>query len=65
MATSRTLVINSKNWRYASKHSSKLYNSDSRWTLAFKPISNSCLEETGYPHGKWGTPEENELQQVN
>lgn len=53
MATNRTLVLNSKNWRYVNNR--KIQQSNSLWELVFKPISNSCLDDSGTSRGNWGS----------
>lgn len=53
MATSRTLVVNSKSWRYVGNR--RMSNQKSLWELAFKPLSNSCLDDSGNPRGNWAS----------
>lgn len=41
--TRRTMVLHSKGWRYAA----------GGWETVFKPVSNSCVEETGGTRATW------------
>lgn len=68
MATRRTLVLNSKNWRYVNSANRRTMaggngsgggggnggvGGRSLWDTAFRPLSNSCLEDSGSPRGNW------------
>lgn len=47
-ATERTLILNSKGWRYHK----------AGWEEVFQPISDTCLSSNGATHASWpGTPE--------
>lgn len=49
IANNRTLVLNSKDWRYVGKSQ----GTKSLWKLAFKPLSETCLEESGSSRVSW------------
>lgn len=64
MATDRTLILNSKNWRYVRVGRTRMSSPRPMWDLAFKPVSNSCIEESGYPRSYWVGQIENGHVQV-
>lgn len=59
LATKRTLILNSQNWRYV--NSNKIHGSEkaksspssSLWELAFQPLSHTCLNDSGSPRTNW------------
>ncbi|XP_046913120.2 alpha-(1,6)-fucosyltransferase [Dermatophagoides farinae] len=56
LATKRTLILNSQNWRYANKihgSSTAKSSSSSLWELAFQPLSHTCLNDSGSPRTNW------------
>ena len=63
LATKRTLILNSKNWRYVNKiqrspiidklSSSQSSTTTSMWELAFKPLSENCLDDSGTSRTNW------------
>ncbi|XP_027198736.2 alpha-(1,6)-fucosyltransferase 8 isoform X1 [Dermatophagoides pteronyssinus] len=63
LATKRTLILNSKNWRYVNKiqrspiidklSSSQSSTTTSMWELAFKPLSQNCLDDSGTSRTNW------------
>ena len=57
IATERTLILNSKSWRYVSNsHTAKPL-----WETAFLPLSNTCLNDSGESRANWG-PESETVQ---
>lgn len=54
MATGRTLILNSESWRYVNRHYARSFKSKPLWDMAFKPLSNSCLSDSGSSRGNWG-----------
>ncbi|CAI9740361.1 Hypothetical predicted protein [Octopus vulgaris] len=46
-ATKRTLVLESKGWRYATRG----------WETVFQPVSDSCTDRSGNSIRTWGPPE--------
>ncbi|UXI15991.1 PAB-dependent polyA-specific ribonuclease subunit PAN3 [Sarcoptes scabiei] len=51
IATNRTLILNSQNWRYVNKVTSL----PSLWNLAFKSISETCVDDSGSPRIRWSS----------
>eukprot|EP00057_Strongylocentrotus_purpuratus_P016641 XP_011671115.1 PREDICTED: alpha-(1,6)-fucosyltransferase [Strongylocentrotus purpuratus] len=53
-ATERTLILDSKGWRYAREG----------WEKFFLPLSETCLDRKGESSGRWGAPSNIEHLQV-
>ncbi|XP_013397056.1 alpha-(1,6)-fucosyltransferase isoform X2 [Lingula anatina] len=54
--TERTLILNSKGWRYASDG----------WETVFRPLSNTCTDDSGSSRAKWGgTNHRNDTQVID
>ncbi|RWS22711.1 hypothetical protein B4U80_00085 [Leptotrombidium deliense] len=53
LATGRTLILNSHQWRYASSAIRTKKSVNSRWDLVFKPLSDTCTDDSGSSRGAW------------
>lgn len=52
LATGRTLILNTRNWRYTPQ--SQLTSDHANgWQLVFEPLSRTCLDATGAPRSLW------------
>lgn len=51
MATKRTLIMDSTNWRYT--HSNSKTDDNQGWNSVFLPLSNTCLDDEGSSRSSW------------
>ncbi|KAI1301497.1 Aryl hydrocarbon receptor nuclear translocator -like protein [Halotydeus destructor] len=56
LGTGRTLILDAHNWRYADSASKK--SKSAGWNMVFKPLSDSCLDESGKDRSSWKGGEE-------
>lgn len=51
LASGRTLILDSRFWRYAP--SSSIDSKQSGWNLVFQSLSNTCLSDSGSTRKQW------------
>ncbi|XP_054159027.1 alpha-(1,6)-fucosyltransferase-like [Oppia nitens] len=62
MATKRTLIMNSQNWRYAQSKSKG--SSNKGWDSVFLPLSQTCLDDSGSSRISWSSSSDLDIYQV-